>query len=194
MGRGGGSRAKGLPITSEAALNRLIDANPGSPLALAIVDIDANLVDLNFDNGLYTVNKAAVAAAARQFVAENRDISYSKKYLISLAQEDALQSQGFILNEAQAIKYYNDTYKYRAQAILATANAGGVKLTEAQRTRLGTATRGGFINSQFTTASSERGSLANASLGTRRGGGGVMTDAARREMRRNFLEITGRLR
>lgn len=193
MGRGGGSSLGKTSITSEASLNRYLSNNPGSPLALTITDFDSNLVSLDFDSGMYSVNKSEVQAAARQFVSENRDISYSKNYLISLAQEDALQRYGTVLNKSEAAKYYNDLYRNKASAILATSRAGGVKLTDAQRTRLLTASRGGYLKSQFTTDSSERGSLANA-IRTRRGGGGTMTDAARRDMRRNFLEITGRLR
>lgn len=197
MGRGGGGGGRGvrgMPINSEASLNRFLKANPDDPLAQALTDFDNNLVMLDFDTGLYVVDVQGVKDAAKSFVKQSQDISYSKNYLIGLAQEDALATRGVVLSKTEATRYYNEMYQTKSRAILAASRAGGVNLSDAQRTRLQSASRGGYLSLVYATASSERGSLANASLGTRRGGGGVMTDAARREARRNFLEITGRLR
>lgn len=198
MGRGGGGGGRGvrgLPINSEAGLNRFLKANPNDPLAQQLTDFDNNLVMLDFDTGLYTVDVQGVRDAAKQFVRESQDISYSKKYLISLVQEDALASRGQVLSATDAARFYNTQYQTKSRAILAAARAGNVNLSSAQYTRLQSASRGGYLSTVYTTNSSLNGSLANASLGTRKGGGGTFASAsARNEARRNFLEIVGRLR
>lgn len=198
MGRGGGGGGRGvtgLPINNEASLNRFLKANPNDPLARELTDFDNNLVYLDFDSGLYVVDAQGVKSAAKVFVQQSQDISYSKSYLISLVQEDALTSRGQVLSVAQATRFYNQSYQTKARAILAASKAGNVKLTTAQNTRLLTASRGGYLNLVYKTESSLKGSLANASLGTRKGGGGVFASAsARNEARLRFLEITGRLR
>ncbi len=86
----------------------------------------------------------------------------------------------------------NSQFAAQARAILATADIAGVKLTDAQLRRLTEAANGNYLSIVYTTLSSEAGSLSNAALGGY--SQGVMTDAARKAKREEFLTILGRMK
>lgn len=183
---------RGKPGDSTESLNAFI-SNSNGPLSAALRSDEMNLLELDFFTDEYTVHTDNVKTAARRFVQESQNIQYSREYLVSIAQHEAARNN-VTAESKTAERLYNQAYASQAQAILDAARIGNVKLTEAQMRRLQTAAGGDYLDMVYTTASSERGSLANQ---TKRavvyGGNAYATDAARKAARREFLDRMGRL-
>lgn len=179
----------GTPGSSIQTLNTFLDNSRG-PLAQQILDFEMGLTTLDFDTGAVAIDPDGVRTAAKRFVAESQNIQYGKNYLLSLVQEQAAEN-GVNVSGADVEKLMNEQYAIQAKAILTTAQIGNVRLTEAQLRRLTAAANGNYLSIVYTTTSSEAGSLANAALGGY--SQGVMTDAARKAKREEFLDRLGRL-
>lgn len=175
-------RDSGTPGQDIDSLREFVFDSDG-PLAKAILDDDMGLLEFNSTTGGYDINKTNVANAARQFVVESRDIQYGKDYILSLVREQAEQN-GVNVNAIDAELMYNNHMSYRARAIQLTSEIGNVRLTDAQRARLARGANGEWLDMVYTTESSERGSLANA---TRRHRGGL-NEQELRQARANFRD------
>lgn len=178
----------GAPGDTIQTLNHFINSSAGA-LKQQFLDYEMGLTDLDFDTGDVTVNNDNVKIAAKRFVAESQDIQYGKDYLLSLVQEQAAENGVNVQGDAVE-QLMNSQYATQARAILDAANIAGVKLTEAQTRRLTESANGSYLDIVYTTDTSVKGSLANPALGGY--SQGVMTDAKRKEMRQNFLELLGR--
>lgn len=182
---------KGAPGDSPASLNTFMQQSRG-PLATALRDPEAGLLELDWDTDQYSIRKDGVQSAAKRFVAESLDIQYGKDYLLSVMRENAA-ARGVTLSDSQLERLYNQEYGTKARAIMTAARIGRVRLTEAQLRRLETAVDGEYLNMVYSREGSESGSLVNA-VERRQRSRGVMTDAERDERRRNFLDMLGRLK
>ncbi len=176
------SRDVGRPGNTEQSLTAFLSESRG-PLASAIRDIDAGLVELDWGTDEYTVRPDGVRDAARRFVQESLDTQYGRDYLASLAQEQA-RASGVVVDIHQAEQLLNQQYAHQSQAILETARIGNVRLTEAQLRRLTESSHGQYLDLVYTRDNSERGSLANAAS-RRRGASssGVILEERRRLFR-----------
>jgi len=179
----------GDPGSTEESLNAFLDNSRG-PLAQQILDAEMGLTTFDFDTGAVAVDKDGVKEAAKRFVQESQNIQYGKDYLLSLVQEQAAEN-GVNVSGAAVEKLMNSQYATQAKAILKTADIGGIKLTDAQYRRLTEAANGNYLAIVYTTTSSEAGSLSNAALGGY--SQGVMTEAARKAKREEFLRVLGRI-
>lgn len=156
----------GKPPETTEELKAYISKNDFSPLTtnLTSTDFGAPLVEIDPDSddwSAWRVNPENVKTAAKVFVSESQDVQYSKEYTIKTAQDVAVMN-GVEVSDAEAEDFYNEQYATRAKAILVAARIGKVKLTEAQQRRLQAAADGNYLETVYTTESSERGSLANA--------------------------------
>jgi hypothetical protein len=182
----------GRPGTTTESLNTFLGGSAG-PLAEMFLNPEMGLVEQDWSTDLYSVIPANVRNAAKAFVVESRDIQLSRDYLLTLV-ADAARINGVDLTPTGAEQMLNAQYRARAQAILAAAEIGNVRLTEPQTRRLRLAVDGNFLDMVY--AEGDEGSLER---GTRRarsssgGGSSNMTPAARLEARENFLRITGRM-
>lgn len=172
---------RGRPGTTMAQLSKFLNESEG-PLFKALMDFDMHLVDRNWSTGEWSVNRDGVTAAAKRFVVESQNIQYGRDYILALAREQAA-ANGVNISLADAERLYNQHYGTQAQAILAAAQAGGVKLTEAQARRLATAVDGNYLSMVYSTESSQAGSLANAAARRRISLSGAELDQARENFR-----------
>lgn len=184
----------GKPGKTEDSLATFLN-NSNGPLALAFKQSEFGIVQEDWITGAWAIEPQNVKDAAKQFVVESQNIQYGRDYILSLVQAEAA-SNGVTVDLKGAANLYNQQYGYQAQAIRTAADIAGIKLTDAQQRRLDSAIAGNYLSIVYTTQSSLTGSLENS---TRRdkgtsGGSANMTDAARRDQRRQFLDITGRLR
>lgn len=180
----------GTPGATEDSLNNFLKQSNG-PLSYAIANPDTGLVSVDYSrpDDYFTVNKEAVKSEAAAFVKESQNIQYGKDYLMGLAKERAAEN-GVELSDAEVEKAFNAQYATRAQAIQATATAGGVKLTDAQTRRLQEAADGKYLDMVYSRDDSERGTLTPTAPPRNRGRG-RLTGGAQREARRNFLHYVG---
>ena len=187
------ARDAGVPGETVESLNAFLQASDG-PLARALKatadwDNPTPALDLDWDTNQYVVNRDNVYEMAKAFVGAARDTDYSGAYLVSLIQEKAAAA-GVVVSDRDARALYNREYQAQARAILTLANIGKVKLTDPQMRYLGGAADGDYYNLSTTVeqAQKRRSALEMKGIGNTN-----MTAANRAEMRRNFLEITGRL-
>lgn len=182
-------RDDGTPGNTLDSLNRFVEASNG-PLAAALVGAPADPVRLlRFgDDARWVIDVDGVRAMARDFVQQSLDIQYGREYLVSMAQQRALENGVSVpLTRAEALM--NQQYATQARAILDAARIGNVTLTEAQTRRLQNSINGGYLNMVYSREGSERGSLQNAAA-RRRGGNVARTAeerAIQRERRNEFL-------
>lgn len=185
-------RDTGQPGTTEAQLTAFLNTSQG-PLAQTFRENSFGIVEENWVTGNWSVIPENVRSAAKYFVAESQNIQYGRDYILSLVQAEAAQN-GITVDLNGAARLYNQQYGYQAQAIQTAAAIANVRLTDAQRRRLETAANGDYLSLVYTTQSSVAGSLANAGRrSTTSGSSANMTDGARRERRREFLDRLGRL-
>jgi hypothetical protein len=186
-------RDKGLPGDTVDSLNAFLSSSDG-PLARAIKatagwDNPYPALDLDWDTNQYKINKDNVYALAKSFVEASRNTDYSGAYLVGLIQEKAAAA-GVVVSDRNARALYNREYQAEARAILTLARIGKVRLTDPQMRYLTGAADGNYFDLSTTVEQARR---QRQRLEMKGIGSANMTDAARAEMRRNFLEITGRL-
>ena len=179
-------RERGNVPTDVNGLGDWLIENEDTFLAEKLLDPNLNLFETDFSQGFRRlVNVQGVRDAAKAFVRESQDIQYGRDYLLDLVIDLAGENGVRVGNREAAARLLNEDYATQARAILTAAGMGNVRLTAAQQRRINESLQGNYLDLVYTTESSTRGSLANQTRST--GGGGVMTDAERRDRRRQFL-------
>lgn len=144
-----------------AQLGEAIKRNPDGAIATNIRRL--GLASPDFETGEYTISKAQVKDAAKQFVYETIDAGggsfggavssqYSYDYRIEnqVTEAKELLSESWTVLDVDNLDKFdrealvNTEKAYQARAILETARVGKVKLTDAQIKRLEIASSGGY--------------------------------------------------
>lgn len=182
-------RDLGSPGNSEESLSAFASTSNG-PLGRALTEGRyGTLLDADFASDGFVINRSAVYDAAKAFVVESRDITLGRDYLLNSVQW-SLGQQGISVTPRMAAQIINQEFATQARAILTAAEAGNVRLTEAQRRRLGLAADGGYLDMVYAD-----GDVGTIERGIRRANAGAgastqnMTAAARAERRENFLRM-----
>jgi hypothetical protein len=146
---------------------------------------DQGLVDYN-NQGQIVVNKEATKEAAAALVAETRDASLPRDYIVA-SYRDLRGVEG---SDRRVENRINAEMSDKARAIQIAAQVGGVRFTEAQSRYLQDVSAGKYLAlkySQF--ASGNRGTLQGVA---RERGGSARSEFAeymRQERRREFVEV-----